>query len=93
MLNFIEYIKIAGGRNIMVAKTVQKSVDCTNMTCPKPSLMAKKVARELAPGQTAEMVVDLDAFNRVVDIVMKQGARVVDRIKNGKIGRVLFTKD
>jgi TusA-related sulfurtransferase len=63
------------------------------MACPKPSLVAKKMAREIGPGQTAEIVVDTEALNRVAEIITKQGARVIDKIKKGRIGRVLFTRD
>jgi len=37
---------------------VKQSVDCLGDSCPRPQLMTKKAAKEAAPGDIIEVVID-----------------------------------
>jgi TusA-related sulfurtransferase len=73
--------------------TVDETVDCSGMVCPKPQLMAKKALKGLDSGQVAEMLITNPAsVGPVKKIWEKEGATFLGEVKDGSTFKLYFKK-
>ena len=57
----------------------EKMLDVTGLSCPLPVLKARKALREMAPGQTLELLVtDPGALDDIPDFCQSAGHELLD---------------